>query len=140
MSSSRLILAIGCLLATLSACSADTGGTANTGSASDSVAGPADCISFAPANDEVFNFPDDPIGIKIGNSPVGDKSDVYAIRIGDAVWITDAPPDGSDGGLTLPVNRAARKYDPILGADIDVENSVFAELASEAEDASAACH
>lgn len=133
MRTKGLTLVIGCILATLSACSADTG------NASDSGTTPIDCISFAAANDQVFNFPDDPSGVRIGNSPVGDKAAMYAIRIGDAVWITDAPPDGSDGGLTLPVNRAARKYDPILGADIDVENSAFADLASEAEDASAPC-
>jgi hypothetical protein len=64
---------------------------------------------------------------------------MYAIRIGDAVWLTSVPPDGSEGGLTLPVNDAARSYDPKVGADVAVESSAWSDLAALAEDASAAC-
>lgn len=59
-----------------------------------------------------------------------DHSKMYAIRIGDAVWLTSVPPDGSDGGLVLPVNDAARTYDPNMGADTDVTSSVWADLAT----------
>lgn len=109
------------------------------GSANKPADKPADCISFASANDQVFNFADDPSGVEIGKSPVGDNATIYAIRVDDAVWITTVPPDGSEGGLTLAVNDAAETYDRNLGADVNVENSSFADLASGAEDASAPC-
>lgn len=99
----------------------------------------SECISFKGANEQVFGWKDVPHGVYVGDNPVGDHSKMYAIRIGDAVWLTSAPPDGSDGGLTFPVNDPARAYDSVLGADVDVEGSVWADLASMAEGASASC-
>lgn len=100
---------------------------------------PAHCISFASANDQVFNFAGDPSGVEIAESPVGDHATIYAIRVDGAVWITTVPPDGSDGGLTLAVNDAAETYDRNLGAGVNVEDSLFADLAAGAEAASAPC-
>ena len=61
-----------------------------------------------------------------------------ALGIGDAVWVasTDSP---NDSGVILPVNEAARTYDPITGVDVDVFQSVYADAASEAEGALADC-
>jgi hypothetical protein len=37
------------------------------------------------------------------------------------------------------VNEAAREYDPVIGSDVDVFQSAFADAASEAEGLLAAC-
>ena len=49
---------------------------------------------------------------------------------------TDSP---NDSGVILPVNEAARTYDPITGVDVDVFQSVYSDAASEAEGALADC-
>jgi hypothetical protein len=126
----------------VAACSSsdNTGGDSTDAAGGTGVFGSGSgCVSFAGANENVFNWKDVPRGVYVGDSPIGDQSKMYAIRIGDAVWLTSVPPDGSDGGLTLPVNDAARSYDPKLGADVAVESSAWVDLAALAEDASAAC-
>jgi hypothetical protein len=63
---------------------------------------------------------------------------LYAFAIDDAVWVasTDSP---NDSGAILPVNEAARTYDPVTGVDVDVFQSAYAEAASESEWALAHC-
>jgi hypothetical protein len=63
---------------------------------------------------------------------------MYAWGIDDAVWVasTDNP---NETAVILPVNQAARDYDPVTGADVDVFQSAFADAAEEAEGALAAC-
>jgi hypothetical protein len=63
---------------------------------------------------------------------------LYAFGMDDAVWVagTDSP---NDSGVILPVNEAARTYDPVTGVDIDVFQSAYADAAAEAEGALAHC-
>lgn len=62
----------------------------------------------------------------------------YALGIGDAIWVWDTH-SPNETGIILPVNDAARTYDPVTGVDVDVFQSVYADAASEAEGALAHC-
>jgi hypothetical protein len=104
----------------------------------DSPTGLANCVDASGLSDQ-SGWKDPASAVKIGQNPVGDHGDVFAVRIGDAVWINIGPVDGSDTTLTLPVNDAARSYDPVLGSDVDVTKSVWADLAAGADAASAGC-
>ena len=74
---------------------------------------------------------------------------MYAWGIGDAAWVasTDNPDKGSSiwpssaqGTVVLPVNKAAREYDPVTGTDVrPVIQSGFADAMVEAEGALAGC-
>ncbi len=132
-----LVSVVAVVLVSLAACGSDTK-PATDGEGPDAGGG-SGCITFAGANENVFNWKDVPQGVYVGDSPMGDHAKMYAIRIGDAVWLTAVPPDGSDGGVTLPVNDAAKSYDQKLGADVDVASSIWADLAESAEGASATC-
>ena len=74
---------------------------------------------------------------------------MYAWGIGDAVWVasTDEPdkgasiwPSSAQGTVLLPVNKAAREYDPVTGTDVrPVIQAGFADPLEEAEGALAGC-
>jgi hypothetical protein len=74
---------------------------------------------------------------------------MYAWGIDDAVWVasTDNPdkgasiwPSSAQGTVVLPVNKAAREYDPVTGTDVrPVIQAGFADAMVEAEGALAGC-
>lgn len=63
---------------------------------------------------------------------------MYAWGIGDAAWIasTDRP---KKGAVILPVNRAARQYDPVTGANQDTFQAGYLNAALESKGALADC-
>ena len=63
---------------------------------------------------------------------------MYAWGIGDAVWIasTNSP---DRGALILPVNKAARRYDPVTGAGQDTFQAGYLNAALESKGALADC-
>ena len=76
----------------------------------------------------------DPVTVVTLDATMRQGQVLYALGIGDAVWVasTDSP---NDSGVILPVNEAARTYDPVTGVDVDVFQSAYADAASEAEGA-----
>jgi hypothetical protein len=81
---------------------------------------------------------DDPVTVVELEATTLQGEPLWALGIGDAVWVADTD-SWYDSGIILPVNEAARAYDPVTGVDVDVFQSAYADAASEAEGALAGC-
>jgi len=77
---------------------------------------------------------DDPVTVVELDATTPQGETLYALGIGEAIWVWDTH-SPNDIGIILPVNEAARTYDPVTGVDVDVFQSAYADAASEAEGA-----
>jgi hypothetical protein len=99
---------------------------------------PSDSGSCTTVDMRALTGWDDPVTVVELEATTLQGETLYALGIGDAVWVadTDSP---NDNGIILPVNDAARTYDPVTGVDVDVFQSAYADAASEAGGALAGC-
>jgi hypothetical protein len=81
---------------------------------------------------------EDPVTVVELDATTLQGDSLYALGIGGAVWGADTN-SPNDSGIILPVNEAARTYDPVTGVDVDVFQSAYADAASEAAGALAGC-
>jgi hypothetical protein len=82
---------------------------------------------------------DSAIAVRVGISPTRDHLPVFAVRVGDALWLTDVSPIGEGGTLTTPVNHTARILASEMGISRGAGDSPWAAMVPEARTAIEAC-
>lgn len=86
-----------------------------------------------------YGWNDPAVAVRVGISPTRDHRQVFAVRVGPTLWLTDASPTGEGGTLVTPVNRAARILATEIGVVGRAGDSPWARLVPEARAAIGAC-
>lgn len=110
---------------------------ADTGSATAHVG--ASVCGHADGWAQRYGWSDPAVAVRVGTSPTRDQRQVFAVKVGPALWLTDASPIGEGETLVAPVNHAARILANEIGVSGGAGDSPWARMVPEARAAIETC-